>query len=62
MCVCVCVCVYIYIYMNHEYNLQQIVTEPTRENNLLDVAIVSSRLHNAVVDVLPPVAGADHKA
>ena len=48
--------------MNHEYNLQQIVTEPTRENNLLDVAIVSSRLHNAVVDVLPPVAGADHKA
>ena len=28
-----------------EYDLQQIVTEPTRGNNLLDVAIVSSRLY-----------------
>ena len=45
-----------------EYDLQQIVTEPTQENNLLEVAIVSFRLHKAIVDVLPPVAGADHKA
>ena len=45
-----------------EYDLLQIVTEPTRGNNLLDVAIVSFRLHKTIADVLPPVASADHKA
>ena len=45
-----------------EYDLQQIVTEPTRGNNLLDAAIVSSQLNKAIADVLPPVAGADYEA
>ena len=34
-----------------EYDLQQIVTEPARGNNLLDAAIVSSRLHKSIADV-----------
>jgi hypothetical protein len=43
-----------------DYDLAQLNTEPSRENNLLDLVLVSSSLINSCVRQLPPIAGSDH--
>ena len=42
--------------------LKQIIDKPTRENSILDIALLSTCFESADVKILTPVASSDHNS